>query len=783
MRFTLNSLRARVLLLLLLIFIPVLILTLMNTEDQRRLTVAEAREDALFITENIAADNQQYIASTRQMLVALAQLPIVREKQIEPCNALLAQLLQEFDLYNNLFVIDTVTNATVCSAIPVTVDVDTTEYNWYQQTLETRAFAVGEYRIGPVTGLPAVTLSMPVFDEGNQLTAVVAAGLSLNWLNTSLRSVEVPPGTITTLVDSNGTILSRYPDDDVLTGERYNNAHVWATVLTQKQGVTRDQDLNGQMRLYGFTQIGGDEDAVYVIVGLLENALLADVQQVNQRNLLTLALITLLIVVLGWTSTRLITQPIENMTEAVRRIAAGQLSFRPTLDTEIIELQQLLLAFNDMATSVETNMRQRLDELADANQKLQQQIEERAQAEQERERLYEAEIQSRREAEKATERSARLQMLSAALSEALTTQQIAQVIVEQGGSVLNATTGAFYIVGDVPGQNVQDFIQVYITSSLLPARELQLWRQFEADPAYPITTVAQSKQALWLLPAEACTEQFPAMAAFAPYYPGGHVILPVLLREQVVALVTFSFSTIQTFSDEDRALMMAFTQLCAQALERVRLAEQAQEGAASQERQRLARDLHDAVSQVLFSATAMAEAVPRQWERNRERGKELLNEVIMLNRSAMAEMRTLLLELRPEAVGKTDLKMLFKQLIDAAKGRREIKGELVVNGDGAPLPITVHVAFYRIAQESVNNIIKHSQASRFTIQLDQDAEQTQLTVYDNGRGFNMEHLSAGLGMGNMRERAEAIGARFEMTSRPGDGTRIKVVWKYPQEED
>jgi signal transduction histidine kinase len=139
-------------------------------------------------------------------------------------------------------------------------------------------------------------------------------------------------------------------------------------------------------------------------------------------------------------------------------------------------------------------------------------------------------------------------------------------------------------------------------------------------------------------------------------------------------------------------------------------------------------------------------------------------------------MRTLLFELRPESIDKTELQELLRQLIAAAKSRKRIKAQLSARGDAVRLPPTVHVALYRITQESINNILKHSQASEFTVTLEQEPQRIELTIVDNGSGFDTSETHSGLGLSSMRERAEGIGAILTVTSAPGQGTQINIVW-------
>jgi two-component system, NarL family, sensor histidine kinase LiaS len=227
-----------------------------------------------------------------------------------------------------------------------------------------------------------------------------------------------------------------------------------------------------------------------------------------------------------------------------------------------------------------------------------------------------------------------------------------------------------------------------------------------------------------------------------------------------------------------------------------KLLEERQEVAVFEERSRLARDLHDAVTQTLFSASLIAETLPEIWESDRQEGQELLGELRRLSRGALAEMRTLLLELRPAALVEANLGDLLRQLAEAVTGRTGIPVLVKVEKEGGEcliiqvpiLPPDVHVALYRIAQEALNNVVKHAHADEVTVHLccatssaDIDKaprKRVELQVRDNGRGFDPSCIPPDrLGLGIIRERAQAIGAELTIESQPGRGTQLVVVWK------
>lgn len=206
------------------------------------------------------------------------------------------------------------------------------------------------------------------------------------------------------------------------------------------------------------------------------------------------------------------------------------------------------------------------------------------------------------------------------------------------------------------------------------------------------------------------------------------------------------------------------------------LAEKAAEEAVAADRTRLARDLHDAVTQTLFSASLTAEVLPDLWDMDVDEAKKSTEELRQLTRGALAEMRTLLLELRPAALTQTRLNDLIKQLCEAFIGRSRLPIELSIEGD-CELPPEVQIAVYRIAQESLNNVFKYARATQVKVSLFLFDHGLRFEVCDNGIGFDMTTSKpTSLGLRIMRERADAIGADYHISSTLGSGTCVEVNW-------
>jgi two-component system sensor histidine kinase UhpB len=206
------------------------------------------------------------------------------------------------------------------------------------------------------------------------------------------------------------------------------------------------------------------------------------------------------------------------------------------------------------------------------------------------------------------------------------------------------------------------------------------------------------------------------------------------------------------------------------------LRRQAAQLAASAERATLARELHDSVTQALFSmglTMRSLELLLAQGEDDAARAK--LGELRELQKDALAEMRTLIFELRPASLETDGLEQALRTHATAV-GSRTGLAVTVETELGERLPLEVEEALYRIAQEALHNVVKHAAASRTHIRLLREGNRVRLAVSDDGRGFDPAHAGRGrLGLVGMEQRAERIGGRLEVTSRPGDGATVEVL--------
>jgi signal transduction histidine kinase len=255
------------------------------------------------------------------------------------------------------------------------------------------------------------------------------------------------------------------------------------------------------------------------------------------------------------------------------------------------------------------------------------------------------------------------------------------------------------------------------------------------------------------------------------------LMMPMVVRGEVIGILSVTRNNGRPgFSPQDVRLTNTIADTMAIAVKNERLHDWEKRQAAADERSRLARDLHDAVTQSIYSANLIAEALPTIWRRSPEEGSETLARLRLLVRGALGEMRTLLFELRPSALRAASLDTLLERLGDALAGQAQIPVEVDVSGD-IELPVEVRIAFYRVTQEAFSNIAKHAKAHRASVSVHQTTHQVTLTVQDDGRGFDPRRVSSEhMGISILHERLRELGATLSIDSTPGRGTSVVAVW-------
>ena len=313
---------------------------------------------------------------------------------------------------------------------------------------------------------------------------------------------------------------------------------------------------------------------------------------------------------------------------------------------------------------------------------------------------------------------------------------------------------------DPQEQHDLDFVKALFQKESPLRREIELGKIVY----YP------SDQADWMTPL--LGEHFPnqdiTCFVFAPIQIGQHVIgvLGILGSAPLQNLILDEFDLIERMAFDLASLTQSAIFL-----------EQALVLATVEERNRLARELHDSVTQTLFTASVLAEATPHIWERDQGIARQNMLKLNRLIRGALAEMRSMLIELRMGTLHHQTLEHLLLALVEGAQARSPSAINLSLAKDLPALPEKVMICFYRIAREAVTNATIHSGASRIDVIVSEVHGQMELRVQDDGTGFDAQLVPAGhMGLNIMKERAREIGVTITIQSTPGEGTTVRVAW-------
>ena len=588
-----------------------------------------------------------------------------------------------------------------------------------------------------IDGAQVVAVAVPIIGPQGEFNGVLAGmfqvgATSVSALYGSIAKLRVGVSGDVYVVDGNGRVI-QHPDTG-LVGKDLMSEEVVQRAVTGQVGAERTRDLNGQDVVAGYAPVPGTGWGLIAVESW--STLIRPFQGYRTFLLVLLVLgllVPSLVVLLG---VRRVTQPVLALTQAARQVAEGDFEHSVTITTHD-ELQELAEQFNEMSAHLRDSYAE-LDERVAAR----------------------------------TRELATLNAVAAVVIQSLDLERILDDALGKIMAELGFEAGVAFMLPEsdsterelVASRNVSPDVLAALGAHAARDLEERL-RELSGQPvALPISE---------LVPGD--LEALLESAGWRSV-----VQLPVAAKGTVFgALMLFTHELVE-LPAEQLASLSALGHQIGMAVDNAQLYEKAEESAAAMERNRLARDLHDAVSQTLFSASIIAEVLPRIYERDPEDGRQRLEELRQLTRGALAEMRTLLLELRPAALTEADLQDLLRQLGEAVFGRSRIPTDVQVD-TSLDLPPEVRVAIYRITQEALNNVATHSGAEQAEVKLRDFREDgrsaIELVVEDNGSGFDPADARSGrLGLGIMAERAEAIGARLQVDSRPGEGTRIRVVW-------
>lgn len=337
-------------------------------------------------------------------------------------------------------------------------------------------------------------------------------------------------------------------------------------------------------------------------------------------------------------------------------------------------------------------------------------------------------------------------------------------------SSLQSDAGAVYLIEEAGERQVSNHLRLAVhqaaSSAALAQLQTQIEKQHRAD------WVIENGEPM-LIPGsqdgETPTTDLPSEQPFTL------LIVPMRTEGKVVGLMSLSRFANPLFNLEEVALLSAIADQVGVAVAGYRLRQMAHQAQVLAQRQKLAADLHDSVTQSLYGLVAFSEAGLAQIERaDLPALKKTIERISGETRQALKEMRLFLHELRPLVLESEGLVGALHQRMAAVEGRSDVHARLLAD-ETINLPFEIEETLFRISQEALNNILRHAHAANVTVFLGREKDLVLLEVIDDGCGFDAQAVSAGrMGLENMRARAAAVGGEFRIHSVPGHGTRLKV---------
>ena len=357
-RFRLNSLRSRLMLLVLLAITPIAIVTVLGGLREREAAIRASEDNLKRLTALAAANEAQSIDRARQILVDLVSVPDLMGDTAD-CNALLTNVLERNEGYVNFGLIQP--NGDVsCSAVPMVHPVNLGDRSHFKRAVAERRFIASDYVFGRVIRKHTINLTYPVIDRDGQVVAVVFAAMDLAGLDTFVNDISLPAGSILETADASGKLISRRPDP-----ERWFGKRIPEPLLAAMRGphdkavVIRGED--GIERLHTFARIGPPSLTEYTVtIGIPTDTITQVAREAQLMSLLGLGLTTLLALLAAWLAgDKLIVQRVRKLMTVARRIAAGELDARTGIESSNEEIGRLAAALDEMAENLQQKEAQR----------------------------------------------------------------------------------------------------------------------------------------------------------------------------------------------------------------------------------------------------------------------------------------------------------------------------------------------------------------------------------------------------------------------------------------
>ena len=347
-----GSLRLRLMLLVVLAVIPAVALLVHSDLQRRQRNVERARAQVLEAAHQASRSEDRAIGQARQILQTLSHIPPILQQDSAKCREILVKLKRDSKGYSTFLAITTdgLTFATSSEEEKVTKVADR---SWFKSVLQSGQFVVGDYIVSRVTGKPVLPLGFPLKDENGKVVTVLGVGMQTDYLIELLEQTQLPADAHLVVIDTKGVILAHNPPEPEIIGKPIFEREIAENIGSLKEGIFEGPDAHGERRLYGFTRLGNESSALYVIFSIPVNDIYAEPNAALLRDLSLAGLAALLALLVSWfVGTASMIRPVQRLLEMTQRVTAGDLEARVGGPYGTGELGLLTRSFDQMAQAL-----------------------------------------------------------------------------------------------------------------------------------------------------------------------------------------------------------------------------------------------------------------------------------------------------------------------------------------------------------------------------------------------------------------------------------------------
>ncbi|SHK39768.1 Signal transduction histidine kinase [Bradyrhizobium lablabi] len=355
------TLLSRLFVLVAVALLPAIAIQVHNEFDLRRARQVEVQNQALSLAKLAAAEQQQIVQGIRQVLIAMSELPSIKARDSQACDAYLAAIQQRFPAFIRFLVTD-LNGRSFCNTNSDHRPINIAARRYFANIVKTGQFTVGEYSKGLATDRNIVQFALPFYGDDGRMAGVIVAGLGLDWLADYIARKGVPEGAALAITDRNGTYLARYPDNDRFVGTKMPGDKY---LKMDDRGAVDILDIDGVERIEGYSALRADSGGLVVSFGIDKARAFTEIQNRTQRGILLIALSTSLVLVLTSLGARqFIHRPLGQLVDAANQWRLGEYARRVDIRGKS-EIARVADAFNTMADALE----HREQELSEAKER------------------------------------------------------------------------------------------------------------------------------------------------------------------------------------------------------------------------------------------------------------------------------------------------------------------------------------------------------------------------------------------------------------------------------